>query len=94
MNTEQTQALRHCRNGAMCSATDTGAAIAARASAMYSTTSTALRTQQELGTTSSRVPGPTVDRRVSVNSGAERMGATTMCLDMCVMTENRRNDVS
>ena len=30
----------------------------------------------------------------SVNSGAERMGATTMCLDMCVMTENRRNDVS
>ena len=78
----------------MCSITSADAANTARASAMYSTTSTALRTQQELGTTSSRVPGPTVDRRVSVNSGAEGMGATTMCLDMCVMTENRRNDVS
>ena len=38
-------------------------------------------------TKSSRVPDPTVDRHLSVNSGAERMGATTMCLAMCVMTE-------
>ena len=37
-------------------------------------------------TKSSRVPDPTVDRHLSVNSGAERMGATTMCLAMCVMT--------
>ena len=65
---------------------------------MYSTTSTALRSQKELVTISSRVPGPTVNRRVSVNSGAERMGATkknvstsvsspkteeTMCLENC-----------
>ena len=78
----------------MCSITSADASNTAGASAMYSTTSTALRTQQEQGTTSSRVPGPTVDRRVSVNSGAEGMGATTMCLVMCVMTENRRNDVS
>ena len=27
------------------------------------------------------VPGPTVDRRVSVNSGAARTGATTTCHD-------------
>ena len=31
-------------------------------------------------TKSSRVPDPTVDRHTSVNSGAERMGATTVCL--------------
>ena len=41
--------------------------------AMYSTTSTALRSQKGLVTMSSRVPGPTVNRRGSVNSGAERM---------------------
>ena len=40
------------------------------------------------------VPGPTVDRRVSVNSGAEKMGATTQCLDMCVLTNKERSSVS
>ena len=40
---------------------------------------------------SSRIPDPSVDRRVSVNNGAARVGATTMCLDMCVMTENEKN---
>ena len=40
------------------------------------------------------VPGPTVDQRVPVNSGAERMGATTQCHDMCVLTNKERNSVS
>ena len=40
------------------------------------------------------VPGPTVDQRVSVNSGAERMGATTQCHDKCVLTNKERSSVS
>ena len=50
---------------------DTEQAEAAGAGATYSITSTALRSQKELVTMSSHVPGPTVNRRVSVNSGAE-----------------------
>ena len=38
---------------------------------------------------SSRVPDPTVDRRVSVNSGAAGMGATTLCLDNHFKTQNK-----
>ena len=38
--------------------------------------------------TSSHVPGPTVDRLVSTNSGAASVDATTMSLDWRVMTEN------
>ena len=63
--------------------------IEARAGAMYSTT-----TLYSATTKSSRVPGPTVDRRVSINSGAARMGATKLCLDMCVLTRTRNTDVS
>ena len=40
-------------------------------------------------TMSSHVPDPTVNRRMSVNSGAARMGATTLCLHMCVLTRRR-----
>ena len=55
--------------------------IEARAGAMYSIT-----TLYTVTTKSSSVPGPTVDRRVSVDSGAAGKGATTLCLDMCVLT--------
>ena len=43
---------------------------------------------------SSRVPGPTVNRRMPVNSGAAKIGATTLCLHGCVLTQTMRNIVS
>ena len=43
---------------------------------------------------SSRVPGPTVNRRMPVNSGAARIGATTLCLHGCVLTQKMKNIVS
>ena len=42
-------------------------------------------------TLSSRVPDPTVDRLVSTTSGAAGVDATTLCLDLCVSTENEMN---
>ena len=74
----------------------TGAIAAVTANiAMYFTTEAGAAVTARAGTASwsSRVPGPTVNRRVSVNSGAARMGATTLCLDMRVLTvrETPRN---
>ena len=43
------------------------------------------------GSMSSRVPGSTVDRRVSVNSEAAREGATTLFLDRHVPTDDEKN---
>ena len=40
---------------------------------------------------SSRVPESTVDRRVSVNSDAAKEGATTLCLDRHVTTDDGKN---
>ena len=56
------------RAGAKCSTTLAGAAVTARAGATYFTGNAGTASNAM----SSRVPGPTVDRRVSVNSGTER----------------------
>ena len=96
-----------CKNSAMQSTTGAGAAINARAGATYFTTGESCGRAQRQPTRittyftsnasttnkakSSRVPGPTVDRRVSVNSGAERVGATTLCHGMC-LHQNRCED--
>ena len=44
-----------------------------------------------LVTISARVPDPTVDRESVGQQWAARMGATTLCLDRHVMTENEKN---
>ena len=74
---------------AKCSTTGAGAAVTAKAGATYFTSNACTANN----TVSSRVPGPTVDRRVSVNSGAERGGATKLCLHKCVMKRTRRKCV-
>ena len=70
---------------AMCSTTGAGAAVTARAGATYFTSNAGTANNA----VSSRVPSPTVDRRVSVNSEAERRGATKLCLHKHVMKRTR-----
>ena len=43
-------------------------------------------------TMSSHVPDPTVDRRLSINSGAAGKGATTLCHDNRVTTRNEESE--
>ena len=61
---------------------------------MYSLVGQVRRTPPTTQAMSSRVPGPTVDRRMPVNSGAARMGATTLCLHVCVLTQKEKSIVS